>query len=295
MKYINIASHKLEMRKEAAQEWRIIMIDVAQNLMSLGESIAAAHTASVNDNMTRSHYHDYYELYFLDNGERYHYIDDKLYKTEAGDCIIFPPQTMHRSYSEQGCTFSRIVLYFRPDIISSDALRQKLADSYCIYKSDTESLKKLRRLMYYFLEAQNSASAYKQEQMEALVNLIIITVLGMKESTIGIERHNRTTHIINYINNNYEHDISLDVLADMFHISTYYLCREFKKNTNRTVVDYIKRTRIMNAERLFKETDKNVTEVATLTGFSNLTHFNRVFKEIAGVNPSQYKKLHTKN
>ena len=65
------------------------MIDVAQNLMSLGESIAAAHTASVNDNMTRSHYHDYYELYFLDNGERYHYIDDKLYKTEAGDCIIF--------------------------------------------------------------------------------------------------------------------------------------------------------------------------------------------------------------
>ena len=52
---------------------KIIMIDVAQNLMSLGESIAAAHTASVNDNMTRSHYHDYYELYFLDNGERYHY------------------------------------------------------------------------------------------------------------------------------------------------------------------------------------------------------------------------------
>ena len=263
---------------------KIIMIDVAQNLMSLGESIAAAHTASVNDNMTRSHYHDYYELYFLDNGERYHYIDDKLYKTEAGDCIIFPPQTMHRSYSEQGCTFSRIVLYFRPDIISSDALRQKLADSYCVYKSDTD-----------FLEAQNSASAYKQEQMEALVNLIIITVLGMKESTIGIERHNRTTQIINYINNNYEHDISLDVLADMFHISTYYLCREFKKNTNRTVVDYIKHTRIMNAERLFKETDKNVTEVATLTGFSNLTHFNRVFKEIAGVNPSQYKKLHAKN
>lgn len=53
------------MRKEAAQERRIIMIDVAQNLMSLGESIAAAHTASVNDNMIRSHYHDYYELYFF--------------------------------------------------------------------------------------------------------------------------------------------------------------------------------------------------------------------------------------
>lgn len=39
-----------------------IMIDVAQNLMSLGESIAAAHTASVNDNMIRSHY-----LYFVNS------------------------------------------------------------------------------------------------------------------------------------------------------------------------------------------------------------------------------------
>ena len=139
--YRNVLRAALEQLLISIELEKIIMIDVAQNLMSLGESIAAAHTASVNDNMIRSHYHDYYELYFLDNGERYHYIDDKLYKTEAGDCIIFPPQTMHRSYSEQGCTFSRIVLYFRPDIISSDALRQKLADSYCVYKSDTESLK----------------------------------------------------------------------------------------------------------------------------------------------------------
>ena len=96
--------------------------------------------------------------------------------------------------------------------------------------------------------------------------------------------------IIDNINNNYEHDISLQNLADMLHISEYYLCREFKKNTNRTITDYIKRTRIMNAERCFIEADKNVTEVATMTGFSNLTHFYRVFKDITGYSPSEYRK-----
>ena len=72
------------------------MKDIAQSNMSLGKSMSAAYISSVNDNMSQLHYHDYYELYFLDNGERYHYMDEKLYKTQTGDCIIFPPQTMHR-------------------------------------------------------------------------------------------------------------------------------------------------------------------------------------------------------
>ena len=46
----------------------------------------------------------------------------------------------------------------------------------------------------------------------------------------------------------------------------------------------------MNAKRLFMETDRNVTEVARETGFSNLTHFNRVFREVADVTPSEYRK-----
>ena len=52
------------------------MKDIAQSNMSLGDSMSAAYISSVNDNMSQSHYHDYYELYFLDNGERYHYMDE---------------------------------------------------------------------------------------------------------------------------------------------------------------------------------------------------------------------------
>ena len=55
-------------------EMRIFMKDIAQSNMSLGKSMSAAYISSVNDNMSQLHYHDYYELYFLDNGERYHYM-----------------------------------------------------------------------------------------------------------------------------------------------------------------------------------------------------------------------------
>lgn len=268
------------------------MNDIAQNFMYSGDSIAIAYISGVNDNMSQSHFHDYYELYFLDNGERYHYMDDKLTKTLTGDCIIFPPHTMHRSYSERDCAFSRIVLYFKPEVIASEEMLKRLSTSDCVYNSSPASLTILRRLMYELLELQNKTVDFKFERMNALTNLILITVLGMKQKKSGIMQKNRTTQIINYISHNYNHDISLKDLSDMLHISEYYMCREFKKNTNRTIIDYVKSTRIMNAQRLFTETDKNVTQVALLTGFSNLTHFNRVFKEITGLSPSEYRKLH---
>mgnify|MGYP000755542842 FL=1 len=88
------------------------MIDVAQTSMAAGAACAIAQVTGVNDNMSQSHYHDYFELYFLDSGERYHLMDDKLFKLQAGDCILFPPQTMHRSYGDQDMAFSRAVLYF---------------------------------------------------------------------------------------------------------------------------------------------------------------------------------------
>ena len=79
-------------------------------------------------------------------------------------------------------------------------------------------------------------------------------------------------------------------MAQQFYISSWYLCREFKRYTNSTLVNYINVTRIMNAQRSFMETDKNVTQISQEVGFSSLTHFNRVFKAVTGTTPSEYKR-----
>lgn len=266
------------------------MIDTAQNIMAENSSIAVAQVSGVNDNMSQSHFHDYFEMYFLDSGERYHLMDDKLFKIQTGDCIIFPPQTMHRSYGNPNVSFSRVVLYFRPEIITSEELLNRLLHSRSVYRPDSQGLHQLRRLVYIMLKEQDSHYDCHTEYMQALVNLIMVTILRMNQENTGIIRETRITRVIQYIHNHYAEDITLADLSRQFYVSEYYLCREFKKNTNRTIVEYIRRTRIMNAQRLFMETDKNVTEVARETGFSNLTHFNRVFRDILGVTPSNYRK-----
>ena len=243
------------------------MIDVAQTSMAAGAACAIAQVTGVNDNMSQSHYHDYFELYFLDSGERYHLMDDKLFKLQAGDCILFPPQTMHRSYGDQDMAFSRVV-----------------------YRPDSQELHQLRRIIYAMEEEQHSHLDCHDECMQSLLNLIMVQLLRMNQESTGILRETRVTKVIQYIHNHYAEDITLKDLSERFYVSEYYLCREFKKSTKRTIVEYIKQTRIMNAKRLFMETDRNVTEVARETGFSNLTHFNRVFREVADVTPSEYRK-----
>lgn len=77
------------------------MIDQAGILMAQGLGIASERIQGVNDNMSQSHYHEYYEIYYLEAGERFHMVEDQLYKMEAGEFMIFPPYVMHHSYGEE--------------------------------------------------------------------------------------------------------------------------------------------------------------------------------------------------
>ena len=113
-----------------------------------------------------------------------------------------------------------------------------------------------------------------------------------KEEPAKKEQFDRMRQIISYMHTHYQEDISLEQLAKVFYISPYYLCREFKRHMDCTMVQYLNVTRIMNAQRKLMETDLNITQVSRETGFSNLTHFNRVFKSIAGMTPSEYQKKH---
>ena len=115
-------------------------------------------------------------------------------------------------------------------------------------------------------------------------------ILRVKKVSHALAEHNRITDVINYIHEHYSEDISLEELSSKFFVSPYYLCREFKKYTNRTIIQYVNVTRIMKAQRQIMETDKNLTQISLENGFSNLTHFNRVFKSVTGQTPSSYRK-----
>lgn len=86
------------------------MIDQAGLRMDKGYQIACERIQGVNDNMAKSHYHEYFELYYLESGKRYHIADDTLYCLNSGEFILFPPYVMHHSYGDSDVSFKRLVL-----------------------------------------------------------------------------------------------------------------------------------------------------------------------------------------
>lgn len=238
--------------------------------------------------MVKSHYHDYFEMYFLESGKRYHMVEDRICCIHSGEFIIFPPYEMHHSYGDNDVAFKRLVLYFAPEAVKESGILDTLKVSAKVYRG--EEKREIHRLMKEILKEQEQKQPYSEMCIQTILNQLLIKIVRHAGNEVEPEKQNRITQIIQYLHKNYTDNITLEMLAVKFYISTYYLCREFKRYTNSTIIQYVNNLRICQAQCMFMETDKSITEVSCAVGFSNVTHFDRVFKSVTGMSPSNVKK-----
>ena len=115
------------------------------------------------------------------------------------------------------------------------------------------------------------------------------------ESSAVARPHNETVEqICAYLSANYQQKFSLSKVAARFYLSPYYLSRLFRRVTGQSIVDYINNRRIEAAQRLLETTELSISAVAEQTGFASAAHFRRVFREVMGISPLQYRKGHKK-
>ena len=132
-----------------------------------------------------------------------------------------------------------------------------------------------------FLEIIGIISEGKKRTLSSLINL---------KKYAGNEGK-RMSDIFQYTMNNYHNEISLDQVSDIANMTPNAFCRYFKQRTNKTFVNFLIDIRIGNACKLLaKNNDLNITEISYKSGFNNLANFNRKFKAIKGITPSEYRK-----
>ena len=99
--------------------------------------------------------------------------------------------------------------------------------------------------------------------------------------------------VLMYINNNIENEISLDDICVHAHFNKYYLCHEFKKLTNMTIMQYVKERRLSIAKKKLINTNDTISDIAVSTGFKSFSYFSRFFKEQTGMTPYSFRKKHS--
>lgn len=92
-----------------------------------------------------------------------------------------------------------------------------------------------------------------------------------------------------YLDQHYGEHITLDDLSEHFFINKYYLTRVFKEQFGQSINSYLQSVRITHAKQLLRFSDKTVEEIGIECGLGSLHYFSRVFKNIEGIPPSEYR------
>lgn len=95
---------------------------------------------------------------------------------------------------------------------------------------------------------------------------------------------------ITYLRDHITENIRIEVLAEHVFLSRSQLSVRFKDETGMTITEYIRNLKIKKAQEFLSSTEKTPLEISTYLGFSSQSHFQKVFKELTGMTPKEYRE-----
>lgn len=125
----------------------------------------------------------------------------------------------------------------------------------------------------------------------SICNWFISRFTGLREDQLMLSRYSGIIHnAIKYVHENYDNPITITEVADLLGVNGMYLGQKFKRETNMGLGDYINLCRINRAKALLASGKYKVYQIAEMVGFQNSQYFSKVFKEITGVTPHEYRE-----
>lgn len=170
-------------------------------------------------------------------------------------------------------------------------IRQKIYESLLVLVRDTAMNLNLMefdfdseamRTKLFLLDTTRELRSFAKNYIENKI-LELINIKTSRSNTL-------LSMIKDYINHNFDKDISLESVADVIRISPFYLSKLYKKETGANFIDYLTEFRIRKAKDLLAIPTNNVREVCFLVGYKDPNYFARVFKKISGVTPTEYRE-----
>ncbi len=140
----------------------------------------------------------------------------------------------------------------------------------------------------------NKEYAYELEVVNNINQIWLNLIRNLKDK---IEKSNnkisqdeeRVKSAINYIKYNYNHEISLNDIAQSCNISKSECCRSFKRILKITPFEYLMEYRVLKATEYLYNTDESISNICMNVGFNGISYFGKVFKKYMNCTPSQYK------
>lgn len=248
------------------------------------------------------HYHPEYQITKINKGEGFFFGGSGMIKFQPGDIFFIGPNVPHliksskEYYKPHSAGVSAISIFFSynsfgpaffeiPEMIG---IKDLLSSSRRVIKTNDVTLAGL------ILGMDNKSSVSK------IINLLQILEYfprveknflsseifeyALKES--GFKRLNK---VLNYTFSHASDNITVDEIAGEANLSRSQFSRFFKERTGKTFISFLNEVRIENACTQLLNTRESIEKISYDNGFQNISNFNRQFRKIKRVSPSQFR------
>lgn len=246
------------------------------------------------------HFHPELELVYIEGASAKRHVGDHISEYRGSDLVLIGSNIPHLNFDHGVTTsYQKEVLHFKP------AFRDSILEGL----PELNSIDRLLELSRYGIAFNGKTKNEVGELMKGLHLLepfeffmsimnILNILSGSKEFELlhkkpfvnkySKKEQSRIRKIYGFIDERYQHKITLDEVSDLCNLTKPAFCRYFKKATGSTFIDFLNQYRVSQAKRLLLM-GKNVSEACYECGFESLSYFNRSFKKITGANPSEFK------
>lgn len=247
--------------------------------------------------------HQFFKIVFFLEGDVYYIIQDQRYDLIPGDILIAPRYTPYYSYSPNRIPYRRLAIWFTQELLLSIDPSGKLKSFYerldetktgARFRFAHSHQNEIFRLVFQLASERDYDKPFGDLITTALASLVLMGIYRAVNSS-GIEEvENEDTsklikEVVDYINENLQGDLSLDMIAERFFVSKYHLERIFKKQMSITVHNYIVQRRLTLARQKLYD-GASPTKIYKNCGFSNYTTFYRAFQKMYGATPRQFSE-----
>lgn len=249
------------------------------------------------------HYHNFYEIIYVMEGEFASLAEDKIYPLHKGDFLLINRNVMHKYHpvETKQSSSKRIILWI------TDGMLERLGDGQmdltacfqgepaiaCHFPVYYEELLRgylLKLAMSRVLEHEPPGTKQVMDRGYLILFFTYLNALcrvGEYFATEELVGNSLVEQVSTYIDVHMEEPITLDMLAEQVHMSKYYFLRKFKEMTGVTVHTFLTDKRLIRACQGIRE-GLSITQVWQSCGFADYSSFLRNFKAAYGVAPGKY-------
>lgn len=261
------------------------------------------------------HRHEYMQINYIRQGRGKHLIAKHEFNIIKGDIFVIPPYIPHCiAVSEE----SQLEIYefeFEPEFINQNFQEINQVESFFDFAyiepflvAENYVRPRLNLVGKQQIEVENILDEVYGEFIgrtpgfmllvkSLLLKLLVVVgreftkdLEGSEAGSIFDRHRDAIFGSIKYIDENYMEDLNIENVARRFMLSRSYYSYLFKSITSKTFIEYLTNIRLSKAMELLRNTDKRVVDICYETGFNNVNHFNRLFKQQTGLSPLEFRK-----